>query len=69
MADEGETAGSLRAEIEHLRRLADLVTDERALTEMRKMIEELEQRLRELGQDEMRPVMAEGFADSFEELR
>jgi hypothetical protein len=37
----------LRAEVEHLRRLARLVTDARALAEITQMIEELEQRARE----------------------
>lgn len=45
MAD--ETADALHAEIDHLRRLAQLVTDAQVRAEIRKMIEELEQRLRE----------------------
>jgi hypothetical protein len=46
MAD--QTAETLRAEIDHLRRLGELVTDARVLAEIEKMIGELEQRLREL---------------------
>ena len=42
-----ETANALRAEIDHLRQLARLVSDERILAEIKKMIEELEQRLRD----------------------
>jgi hypothetical protein len=42
-----ETGNALRAEIDHLRGLARLVTDERVLAEIEKMIQELEQRLRE----------------------
>ncbi|HZK91797.1 MAG TPA: hypothetical protein VFC56_16775 [Stellaceae bacterium] len=48
MADETETPRTLRDEAEHLRRLADLVSDERTLVELRKMIEELERRAQEL---------------------
>ena len=44
-----ETAEALRAEIDHLRRPAQLVTDARVGAEIQKMIEELEKRLRELG--------------------
>jgi hypothetical protein len=43
-----ETADGLRAEIDHLRRLIQLVTDAQVRAEIQKMIEELEQRLREL---------------------
>lgn len=50
MTDEKETPETLRAEIEHLRRLAGGVTDERVLHEIRLMIEELERRVRELEQ-------------------
>ncbi|HTW52049.1 MAG TPA: hypothetical protein VME45_09165 [Stellaceae bacterium] len=46
MAD--KTADELRAEIDHLRRLAQLVTDAQMRAELQKMIEELERRLREL---------------------
>jgi hypothetical protein len=46
MAD--ETPEALIAEIDHLRRLSRNVTDERVLAEIKKMIDELEQRLREL---------------------
>jgi hypothetical protein len=42
-----ETVDALRAEIDHLKRLAHLVTDARVTAEIRKMIEELERRLRE----------------------
>jgi hypothetical protein len=49
MADEDETADTLRAEIHHLRRLVDSITDTQMRDEMQKMIEELEQRLREIG--------------------
>jgi hypothetical protein len=44
-----ETAEALRAEIDHLRRLAPLVTDARVGADIQEMIEELEKRLRELG--------------------
>ena len=47
MADENETPEALRAEIEHLHRLAGLITDERVLDEIRRMIGELERRLRQ----------------------
>ena len=43
----GKTAAELRAEAQHLRRLARFVTDARAFAEITKMIEELEQRARE----------------------
>jgi transcription elongation GreA/GreB family factor len=43
-----ETANTIRAEIDHLRRLGDLVTDAGVRAEIRKMIEELERRLREI---------------------
>lgn len=43
-----ETLEALSAEIDHLRRLSKGVTDERALVEIQKMIEELEQRSSEL---------------------
>jgi hypothetical protein len=43
-----ETANALRAEIDHLRRLVDLVTDAQVRAEIRRMIEELERRLREI---------------------
>ena len=46
MAD--ETPETLRAEIDHHRRLAQLVTDAGVRAEIEKMIEELERRLREL---------------------
>jgi hypothetical protein len=46
MAD--ETPETLRAEIDHQRRLAQLVTDAGVRAEIEKMIEELERRLREL---------------------
>jgi hypothetical protein len=45
-----DTAEALRAEIDHLRRLRLFVTDARVLAEIKKMIEELELRLRELEQ-------------------
>lgn len=45
MAD--DTPEVLRAEIDHLRRLAQLVADARVREEIKKMIEELERRLRE----------------------
>jgi hypothetical protein len=54
MAD--ETVNKLRAEIDHLRRLADSITDAQVRAEIRKMIEELEERLREL--DERGPTAA-----------
>ena len=41
-----ETANTLRAELDHLRRLVDLVTDAGVRAELQKMIEELERRLR-----------------------
>jgi hypothetical protein len=44
-----ETADTLRAEINHYKRLAELVTDEGIRAEIQKMIETLEQRLKELG--------------------
>jgi hypothetical protein len=50
MAD--ETPETLRAEIDHQRRLAQLVTDAGVRAEIEKMIEELERRLRELENDE-----------------
>jgi hypothetical protein len=43
-----ETPERLRAEIDHHRRLARLVTDAGVRAEMGKLIEELERRLREL---------------------
>jgi hypothetical protein len=43
MAD--ETADAVRAEIDHLRRLAQLVTDARVRAEIGNMAEELERRL------------------------
>jgi transcription elongation GreA/GreB family factor len=43
-----ETLEALRAEIDHHRRLAQLVTDAGVRAEIEKMIEELERRLREL---------------------
>jgi hypothetical protein len=46
MAD--ETPETLRAEIDHQRRLAQLVTDAGVRAEIEKMIEELERRLRAL---------------------
>ena len=46
MAD--ETPETLRAEIDHHRRLAQLVTDAGVRAELERMIEELERRLREL---------------------
>jgi hypothetical protein len=45
MAD--ETADGLRAEIDHHRRLAQLVTDAGMRAEIQKMIKELERRLRD----------------------
>ena len=45
MAD--ETADALRGEINHLRRLAQLVADAQVRAEIQKMIEELERRLQE----------------------
>jgi hypothetical protein len=48
MAENGETPAEVRAEIEHLRRLADSVTDHQVRDAIRKMIAELEQRLRDL---------------------
>lgn len=56
MAD--ETPETLMAEIDHLRRLARLVTDAGVRAEIEKMIEELERRLRDL--EERR---ADGDAD------
>ena len=50
MAEKKETPESLRAEIEHLRRLFDLVTDKRVLDEMKKMMDELERQARRLEQ-------------------
>jgi hypothetical protein len=44
-----ETSEGLRSEIAHLRRLAAGVTDQQVRDAIAKMIEELEQRLRELG--------------------
>jgi hypothetical protein len=46
MAD--ETPETLRAEIDHQKRLAQLVTDAGVRAEIQKMIEELERRLSEL---------------------
>jgi hypothetical protein len=46
MAD--ETPETLRAEIDHHRRLLQLVTDAGVRAEIEKMIQELERRLREL---------------------
>jgi hypothetical protein len=43
----GKTKADLRAEAQHLRRLARLVSDAQALAEITKMIEELEQRARD----------------------
>jgi hypothetical protein len=43
-----ETPETLRAEIDHYRRLAQLVTDEGVRAEIEKLIEGLERRLREL---------------------
>ena len=48
MADGEETLETLRAEIEHLQRLAAGATDEHVLNALRQMIEELEQRARRL---------------------
>ena len=45
--EDNATPEKLRAEIEHLRQLAKLVTDKRVQGEIAKMIEELEQRLRD----------------------
>jgi hypothetical protein len=56
MAD--ETADALRGEIDHLRRLAQLVTDARVRDEIRKMIEELEQRVRRLREGDVDPPSA-----------
>ena len=43
----GKSEADLRAEAQHLRRLARLVSDAQALAEITKMIEELEQRARD----------------------
>ena len=48
VADGEETLETLRAEIEHLQRLAAGATDEHVLNALRQMIEELEQRARRL---------------------
>jgi len=45
VADKADTA--LQGEIDHLRRLARLVTDVQVIAEIHTMIEELEQRLRD----------------------
>jgi hypothetical protein len=50
MVEERETPEKLRAEVEHLRRLARGILDERVLAEIAKMIEELERRAREIEQ-------------------
>jgi hypothetical protein len=48
MADGEETPETLRAEIEHLSRLAKGVTDEHVLNAIRQMVEDLERRARRL---------------------
>lgn len=55
MAD--ETPEALRAEIDHLQQLSRYVTDAQVLAEIKKMIEELEQRLNEVSR---KPPRAEG---------
>jgi hypothetical protein len=55
MAD--ETPEALRAEIDHLEQLSRYITDARVLAEIKKMIEELEQRLNEVSR---KPPRAEG---------
>jgi hypothetical protein len=45
--EDNTTPEKLRAEIEHLRGLAKFVTDQRVRSEIAKMIEELEHRLRD----------------------
>jgi polyhydroxyalkanoate synthesis regulator phasin len=55
MAD--ETPETLRAQIDHQRRLAQLVTDAGVRAEIEKMIEELERRLRELENGEPKQNM------------
>jgi hypothetical protein len=47
-----KSAKDLRREAEHYRMLARYITDERVLSEINKMIEELERRARELDQGE-----------------
>lgn len=49
MKNGDDTAESLQAEIVHLERLASGVTDQRTRDALRAMIEELQQRLRDLG--------------------
>lgn len=43
-----ENAETLRAEIDHLRRLAQLVSDAQVRAEIQKMIDELQGRLRDI---------------------
>ena len=50
MVKERETPEKLRAEVEHLRRLAGGVLDERVRAAIEQMIEELERRAREIEQ-------------------
>jgi len=54
VADATREPSRLRAEADHLRRLARGITDARVLAEIRKMIEELERRAKALedGRDE-----------------
>lgn len=70
MATEHETPEALRAEIEHLRRLGYLVTDERVRAEIQKMIAELEERLGRLQQGSLyppatMPIRSVGFLNGF----
>jgi hypothetical protein len=51
-----ETLEALRAEIDHHRRLAQLVTDADVRAEIEKMIQELERRLRELEERRTAPA-------------
>jgi hypothetical protein len=51
VADETKGREALRAEADHLRRLARGITDERVLGEIRRMIEELERRAAMLEED------------------
>jgi hypothetical protein len=50
VADARKGASSLRAEVVHLRRLARGITDPQVLTELRRMIEELERRIAALAE-------------------
>jgi hypothetical protein len=52
-----ETPLGLRAEIAHLQHLAEGVTDQQVKDGIAKMIEELEQRLRDLGENRAAPVL------------